>query len=147
MFSKRTFLKSIIAGLLLAAVPAMADGYVAPPEGYVSLHYHRADGKYDGWGVHAWKRAPHASDQPLDGVSWSSPLAPTGTDDFGPYWHMKIADFGSTGLAHYIIHKGDSKEQKGKDMQFDTKEIKEAWVTSNDEQIYKTKEEALAATK
>lgn len=142
--TKRTLLKTLIAALVLAAVPAFAADS-APAADEVTLHYHRADGNYTGWGVHAWKRAPGASDQPLDGVSWFSPLKPDGTDDFGVFWKMKIKDFGKTGVAHYIIHKGDSKEQKGSDKEFDTATVKEAWVMSGDPAIYKSKDEALAA--
>lgn len=142
--TKRNLIKALIAGFALAALPAFAADS-APAADEVTLHYHRADGNYAGWGVHAWKRAPGASDQPLDGVSWFSPLRPDGNDDFGPFWKLKIKDFGSTGVVHYIIHKGDSKEQKGDDKEFDTKDFKEAWVMSNDAKVYKTKDEALAA--
>jgi len=145
MLSKRSVLKSFLLGLATLALPVWADGAATVPEGSVVLHYHRADGNYTGWGVHAWKRTPGSSDQPLDGISWFSPLTPNGTDDFGPYWIMKIADFGKTGIAHYIIHKGDSKEQRGGDKEFDTATQKEAWVVSGDEHIYSSKEAALAA--
>jgi antibiotic biosynthesis monooxygenase (ABM) superfamily enzyme len=43
---------------------------------------------------------------------------------------------------NYIIHKGDSKEQGGKDMKFSGKENKEIWVNSGDRKIYFTLEEA-----
>ena len=145
MLNKRNVLKSVVVGLALAVLPAWADGTLTVPADSVALHYHRPDGNYAGWGVHAWKRAPGASDQPLDGVSWFSPLKPDGTDDFGPYWIMKIADFGKTGIVHYIIHKGDSKDQHGKDMEFDTAKVKEVWVMSGDVTLYPSKDAALAA--
>jgi len=145
MLSKRDVLKSVMVGLALLALPVMADGPVTVPEGSVALHYHRPDGNYAGWGVHAWKRSPGSSDQPLDGVSWFSPLTPDGKDDFGPYWIMKIADFGKTGIVHYIIHKGDSKDQGGKDMEFNSAAMKEVWVVSGDSKLYPTKDAALAA--
>lgn len=142
MLNKRKLIKTLLATLMLAALPAAADN---PPEGMVDIHYHRPDGKYENWGLHAWKRAPGASDQPLEGVSWFSPLTPTGKDEFGVYWRLAIKDFGSTGKVHYIIHKGDVKEQKGKDMSFDTKEIKDAYVVSGNPAIFKSKAEAQAA--
>ncbi|CAM5406875.1 1,4-alpha-D-glucan glucanohydrolase OS=Streptomyces fumanus OX=67302 GN=GCM10018772_00590 PE=3 SV=1 [Streptomyces fumanus] len=40
------------------------------------LHYHRADGNYDGWGLHVWSGAA----QPTD---WSKPLMPVKTDPYG----------------------------------------------------------------
>jgi len=44
---------------------------------------------------------------------------------------------------NYIIHKGDIKEQGGKDMAFDGNAHKAIWVVNNDRTIYFSKEEAL----
>ncbi|WP_374353413.1 pullulanase-associated domain-containing protein [Chitinimonas sp.] len=141
---RRKLLLGLVAGLLLTSLPAFAADLVLAAD-EVAIHYHRPDGNYKNWGVHAWKRAPGSSDQPLDGISWGSPATPDGSDDFGVYWKFKIKDFGSTGIVHYIIHKGDSKEQKGGDQQFDSKEAREIWVMSGDATLYKSKAEALAA--
>ncbi|MDK2123943.1 pullulanase-associated domain-containing protein [Parachitinimonas caeni] len=141
MLNKRHLLKLAATALLAAAMPALAGDYVAPPEGHVAVHYQRPDGKYDNWGLHIWK-SPN-----IGLVGWGSPMMPTGTDDFGPYWHLKLSDFGSSGQVNYIIHKGDSKDQNGKDMSFDGKANKEVWIISGDVKIYPSKAEALAAVK
>ncbi|MFF3815462.1 pullulanase-type alpha-1,6-glucosidase [Streptomyces bluensis] len=65
------------------------------------LHYQRADGNYDGWGLHVWTGAA----QPTD---WSKPLQPVRTDAYGAVFEVPLTD-GATSLG-YIIHKGDEKD-------------------------------------
>ncbi|MFB9737547.1 pullulanase-type alpha-1,6-glucosidase [Streptomyces thermocoprophilus] len=65
------------------------------------LHYHRADGNYDGWGLHTWTGAA----QPTD---WSKPLRPVRTDAYGAVFEVPLAA-GATSLS-YIVHKGDEKD-------------------------------------
>ncbi|WP_399225745.1 pullulanase-type alpha-1,6-glucosidase [Streptomyces sp. TRM49041] len=65
------------------------------------LHYKRADGNYDGWGLHVWAGAA----QPTD---WSKPLTPVRTDAYGAVYEVPLAE-GATSLS-YILHKGDEKD-------------------------------------
>ncbi|MGW7367501.1 pullulanase-type alpha-1,6-glucosidase [Streptomyces sp. NPDC054841] len=65
------------------------------------LHYQRADGDYDGWGLHTWTGAA----QPTD---WSKPLMPARTDAYGVTFEVPLAE-GATSLS-YIVHKGDQKD-------------------------------------
>ncbi|MHB9862344.1 pullulanase-type alpha-1,6-glucosidase [Streptomyces sp. YIM S03343] len=65
------------------------------------IHYHRADGNYDGWGLHVWSGAANPTD-------WSSPLKPVRTDAYGAVFEVPLTD-GATSLS-YIIHKGDDKD-------------------------------------
>lgn len=65
------------------------------------LHYHRADGDYDGWGLHVWTGAAHPTD-------WADPLKPVKTDAYGVVFEVPLTD-GATSLS-YIIHKGDEKD-------------------------------------
>ncbi|MFC4017665.1 pullulanase-type alpha-1,6-glucosidase [Micromonospora sp. GCM10011542] len=80
-----------------------AAGEPAPPveEGTAVIHYRRADGNYDGWGLHLWDGAANPTE-------WSAPLKPTGTDAFGAVFRVPLAA-GATGL-NYIIHNGDTKD-------------------------------------
>lgn len=71
-------------------------------EGYALIHYRRAKGDYDGWGLHLWT----GSAEP--GITWGTPLMPTGTDAFGVFWKVRLTP-NATQLA-YIIHKGDEKD-------------------------------------
>jgi len=152
--SSESFNKSLAPG---ADRPGVADVQTLPA-GMVALHYHRADGSYDGWGLHTWESFQNKaeagdefakkqmSDRPLEGVSWNKAMPPTGKDAFGIYWFLKEKDF-ENGRVNYIIHKGDKKDQCNKDMFWLIKDSKEAWVISGDCKVYMTKEAALAAQK
>lgn len=74
----------------------------AAADNTVVLHYHRPDGQYAGWGLHVWGGAANPTE-------WNNPLPPTGTDAFGVYWKVPLAE-GAKGL-NYIVHKGDEKDQ------------------------------------
>ncbi|MGW1724662.1 pullulanase-type alpha-1,6-glucosidase [Streptomyces sp. NPDC002306] len=65
------------------------------------LHYHRADGNYDGWGLHTWTGAAHPTD-------WSNPLKPVKTDAYGAVFEVPLTE--GAGSLSYIIHKGDEKD-------------------------------------
>ncbi|GAA2880858.1 pullulanase-type alpha-1,6-glucosidase [Streptomyces mexicanus] len=65
------------------------------------VHYHRADGDYDGWGLHVWTGAAHPTD-------WSDPLKPVKTDAYGAVFEVPLTE-GATSLS-YIVHKGDDKD-------------------------------------
>jgi hypothetical protein len=135
--SLRSSLLKAIAVIALAISPAIA----APPDGKIEINYHRCDGKYEKWGVHLWK----SPNMPLPDIEWPNPMMPTGTNDFGVYWHVDLEEFntGSKSQVNYIIHKGDIKEQGAKDMAFDGRAHKAIWVVTGDRTIYFSKEEAL----
>ncbi|MGK5498394.1 pullulanase-type alpha-1,6-glucosidase [Streptomyces sp. URMC 125] len=79
------------------------EGVYPPQDGKKAvLHYHRADGDYDGWGLHTWTGAARPTD-------WSEPLMPTGRDAFGVTFEVPLAE-GATSLS-YIIHRGDQKDE------------------------------------
>lgn len=147
MTTKRIFLKTLaVLAIAGAMVPSFAADASDPPEGYVTINYYRPDGNYSRWGLHSWSRIPGGSDQTLDGIDWNSPLKPKGkTEDGAVYFQTKIADYGKTGIVWYIIHKGDAKEQGGKDQSFDSAKVKQIWVNSGDVKIYTSKEEAVKA--
>ncbi|AYG83294.1 Alpha-amylase [Streptomyces hundungensis] len=67
----------------------------------VVLHYTRADGDYDGWGLHTWTGAASPTD-------WSKPLAPSGRDAYGVTFEVPLVK-GATSLS-YILHNGDQKD-------------------------------------
>jgi hypothetical protein len=148
------FNKSLAPG---ADRPGVGDVQVMP-EGMVALHYHRADGNYDGWNLHTWESFQSKSDagdefakkqmndRPLEGVTWFKPMPPTGKDTFGVYWFLKEKDF-ENGRVNYIIHKGDKKDQCNKDMFWVIKEGKQAWVVSGDCKVYLNRVAAEAAQK
>ncbi|WP_234385918.1 pullulanase-type alpha-1,6-glucosidase, partial [Streptomyces scabiei] len=88
------------------------------------LHYHRADGKYDGWGLHVWSGAANPTD-------WAKPLEPVRTDAYGAVFEVPLTD-GATSLS-YLLHKGDEKDLPT-DQALDLKATgHEAWLLSGQE--------------
>ncbi|MDT0550990.1 pullulanase-associated domain-containing protein, partial [Streptomyces lonegramiae] len=75
----------------------------APPQDTTKavLNYHRADGNYDGWGIHTWTGAKEPTD-------WAKPLMPVKRDAYGVTFEVPLTD-GATSLS-YILHKGDEKD-------------------------------------
>ncbi|MDX3864899.1 pullulanase-type alpha-1,6-glucosidase [Streptomyces europaeiscabiei] len=78
-----------------------AGDYPEQDKAKAVLHYHRADGNHDGWGLHVWSGAANPTD-------WSKPLEPVRTDAYGAVFEVPLTD-GATSLS-YIIHKGDEKD-------------------------------------
>ncbi|MEU6259773.1 pullulanase-type alpha-1,6-glucosidase [Streptomyces sp. NPDC047043] len=83
------------------AVQTTRPDYPAQDKAKAVIHYHRADGNYDGWGLHVWTGAANPTD-------WSNPLKPVKTDAYGAVFEVPLGD-GATSLS-YIIHKGDEKD-------------------------------------
>lgn len=140
MTLKRTTLKAF--GALLLTACAASSAFAAPPEGMVAINYSRCDGNYDSWGVHLFQRGPGGP--AVEGIAWPSPMMPTGKTDFGVVWQVKLSQFPENKV-NYIIHKGDSKEQGGKDMQFNGATTPEIWVLQGDRKIYTSLDDAKAA--
>ena len=142
MSNRRTFARALGALALAAAFAAPAMAQSEPPAGTVVINYNRCDGNYQNWGLHIFQRGPGGPAVP--GVSWASPIDPNGTNDFGVYWNLQLSDFPG-GKVNYIIHKGENKDQAGKDMQFDGNTIKQIWVNSGDVAIYTSLDDAKKA--
>lgn len=127
------------------------------PDGMVSIHYFRPAGDYDGWGLHLWESFEKVeggkvvggktkSDTPLQGITWMAPMKPTGKDGFGVYWQVKADEFRNTKV-NYIIHKGDTKDQGGKDMFWFLPQGRQVFVNQGDPNIYFAVDEAMKARK
>ncbi|MEU2776377.1 pullulanase-type alpha-1,6-glucosidase [Streptomyces sp. NPDC007162] len=88
------------------------------------IHYHRADGNYDGWGLHVWTGA-------ADPTDWSNPLKPVKTDAYGAVFEVPLTE-GATSLS-YIIHNGDEKDLSA-DQSLDlTSDGYEVWLLNGQE--------------
>ncbi|MET8900685.1 pullulanase-type alpha-1,6-glucosidase [Streptomyces sp. NPDC004538] len=89
------------------------------------LNYQRADGNYDGWGLHVWSGAANPTD-------WAKPLQPVRTDSYGAVFEVPLTE-GATSLS-YIIHKGDEKDlptDQALDLAADGHEV---WLLSGQEE-------------
>ncbi|MEU3144056.1 pullulanase-type alpha-1,6-glucosidase [Streptomyces sp. NPDC006999] len=88
------------------------------------LHYQRADGDHDGWGLHVWTGAAEPTD-------WSNPLEPVRTDPYGAVFEVPLTE-GATSLS-YIIHMGDEKDlpsDRSLDLEANGHEV---WLLSGEE--------------
>ncbi|MFF5039558.1 pullulanase-type alpha-1,6-glucosidase [Streptomyces nigra] len=98
--------------------------YPAQDKSKAVLHYHRADGDYDGWGLHTWTGAANPTE-------WSNPLKPVRTDAYGAVFEVPLAE-GASSLS-YIMHKGDEKDLPS-DQSLDLKTNgHEVWLLSGQE--------------
>lgn len=143
-----------VAAAPAAAPAASASGLklTPTPDGFLAIHYHRTNKDWapssdfskcdfaQCWGVHAWGDA-YSSD-----TSWFKPVFPVGTDDFGAVIHIKAnedKEIAATAEANYILHKGDAKDQGGKDMAWDHTKSKEIFVVQDDVKVYFSVDDAL----
>jgi pullulanase-type alpha-1,6-glucosidase len=101
----------------------------AEAQGYVTIHYRRPDGVYDGWGLHLWGDAI----DPSESTSWDAPKMPDGIDDYGAFWEVQIVD--ALQPVNFIIHQGDEKDP-GPDQSMIPAETASVWIMSGDETIY-----------
>ncbi|MFF8590242.1 pullulanase-type alpha-1,6-glucosidase [Streptomyces sp. NPDC015220] len=100
--------------------------YPAPDTSKAVIHYHRADGNYDGWGLHVWSGAAEPTD-------WSKPLTPVRTDAYGAVFEVPLTD--GAGSLSYIIHKGDEKDlPNDRSLDLKTANGHEAWLVSGQDE-------------
>ncbi|GAA2275249.1 1,4-alpha-glucan branching enzyme [Streptomyces ruber] len=91
------------------------------------IHYHRADGDYDGWGLHVWGGAANPTD-------WAKPLEPVETDPYGAVFEVPLTE-GATSL-NYIVHKGDEKDlPTDQVLDLTTADGHEVWLLSGQEKL------------
>ena len=102
------------------ATRSAADGGAAPEPApdTVVLHYRRADGDYDGWGLHAWEGTGRKPD-------WSTPLAPVTFDAFGAVFRVPVRP-DAVGL-RFVLHRGDVKDLPV-DQRLDLSVCRETWL-------------------
>ncbi|MFF8776380.1 pullulanase-type alpha-1,6-glucosidase [Streptomyces sp. NPDC015140] len=99
--------------------------YPAQDKTKAVLNYHRADGNYDGWGLHVWSGAANPTD-------WAKPLQPVRTDPYGAVFEVPLTE-GATSLS-YIIHKGDEKDLPTDQALDLTADGHEVWLLSGQEE-------------
>ncbi|MBC6460909.1 pullulanase-type alpha-1,6-glucosidase [Actinomadura sp. HBU206391] len=104
-------------------------GSRASAQGHGTVHYRRADGDYDGWGLHLW------GDAIADGAgtTWEAPRRPDGTDSYGAYWKVPLKNPGVP--VNFIVHKGDTKDP-GPDQAFTPAAAPEVFVDSGDPAVH-----------
>ncbi|MEV4279308.1 pullulanase-type alpha-1,6-glucosidase [Actinoplanes xinjiangensis] len=96
----------------------------AQDESKAIIHWKRADGSYDGWGLHVWAGAASPTD-------WSSPLLPARIDSYGAVFEVPLAA-GATSLS-YILHNGDTKDLPTDQSLDFAKAGREVWLLAGQE--------------
>jgi alpha-amylase len=87
------------------------------------IHYHRANGDYSGWGVHAWTTASGGS---ANVINWASPIGSSATDAWGQTFQISLVP-GSQAVP-FIIHNGNTKDPSTLDQSLDLAATKgEVW--------------------
>jgi hypothetical protein len=122
------------------AMPVSAPSGDFSPAHEIVLHYRRPSGNYSGWGLHVWEELPGKQQRLLMGVTWQSPLEPSGADDYGAYWTLNDTGF-RNGRVPFIIHNGDIRDTQ---RVWSIGDAREVWVLDGDSTIYTSKEAALA---
>ncbi|MEV6301828.1 pullulanase-type alpha-1,6-glucosidase [Actinoplanes sp. NPDC051861] len=88
------------------------------------IHWRKADGNYDGWGLHVWEGAANPTD-------WASPLLPARIDSYGAVFEVPLRE-GATSLS-YIIHNGDTKDLPADQSLDFGKAGREVWLLAGQE--------------
>lgn len=93
----------------------------APQYTEAVIHYKRADGNYDGWGLHIWNNdsCDSIADSALTDVSWGKPFPVSEVSkEYGAVYKLPLKS-GHSNCMNFIVHKGDSKALGGDNSLFD----------------------------
>jgi pullulanase len=112
------------AGGHVSAAPASADAVGA--QTVAVLHYHRADGKYEGWNVWAWANGQEGRAYPFDKV-----------DSFGVYAQIDFDE--PTDRVGFLFHRGDWLERDAdidRSVTPNQAGVAEAWLLAGEERVF-----------
>ncbi len=102
------------------------------------IHYCRLLGDYDGWGLHVWGDSHEY-------VTWEKPLWPSGADDFGPFWDVRLQPEALN--VWYVLHRGNHKDP-GPDLLLTLEETgMEIWLAQGSRTPFRSERKALEAIK
>ncbi|GAA5177884.1 hypothetical protein GCM10025771_15970 [Niveibacterium umoris] len=116
--------------LLLASLWVLAPVWAAPPPHTARIHFHRDDGRYEGWGLHVWGDG-HALGAD---VLWTEPLKPSGTTPFGVYFDVPL--MAEAESLNFIIHRGEQKSVATDQLLPLDEFHNEVWIKSGDAKLY-----------
>lgn len=104
----------------------------------LTIHYHRYEGDYEGWGLHLWNAVEESGGTFIineETYSWWEAYPFSETDDYGVYAVVPILyedqDLG------FIVHKGEEKDPPGLDRFFgDYATTNEIWLLQGIAEIF-----------
>ncbi|MFY0665061.1 MAG: pullulanase-type alpha-1,6-glucosidase [Natronospirillum sp.] len=121
-------LLTCIATLFVFASPLWAtdlpriSGLYEPYPNEAVIYYNRADGDYEGWGLHLWdddSRSQVPGELAQGGTAWSTPQLPSGiSETYGAYYVVQMASTDWSDFM-FVVHRGEEKDLGGLDHRFD----------------------------
>lgn len=121
----------MVSGVIPQTAQETKEGY-----DHVVLHYLRADGNYDAWGLHFWGDGL----DPSETVEWANPRPFLGQDDYGRFTWLKLAD--DTKQIGFIVHSGDTKDTPNDRFFTPASDGPEIWLKQDDANVYTSQAEA-----
>ncbi|WP_374513056.1 diguanylate cyclase domain-containing protein [Niveibacterium sp.] len=123
--------------LALAVLGASVPAWAVAPQGVARIHFHRADGLYNGWGLHVWGEGHSLGED----TRWTEPLKPAGTTEFGVYFDVPVAEEATQ--LNFIIHRGAEKSVSTDQLLPLDEFNREVWVIAGDPKLYATEPGAM----
>lgn len=101
---------------VVKASPSDETSTSSTRKGTLTVHYHRRDGAYTGWGAHAWGEGVASP------TSWDAPLERSTTVDDaaaadGASWvRFEVETFTDGGKVSVLIHKGEEQDCRAEEL-------------------------------
>ncbi|MEU4691344.1 pullulanase-type alpha-1,6-glucosidase [Actinoplanes sp. NPDC023714] len=110
----------------IAATASSASSQIRTRPQWLIVHYHRPDGDYADWSLHAWGDVAAGMTYPE-----GAPFA--GEDSFGRFAHVRLSE-NAREVGFLVIHRFGAKDVEV-DRWVDVSETAEIWVTANDRRV------------
>ncbi|MGQ4440092.1 alpha-amylase family glycosyl hydrolase, partial [Streptomyces violaceoruber] len=108
--------------------PPAEEVPTAASRDYAVVHYKRADGNYDDWGLYAWGDLADG-----EATTWPGTHPFTGRDAYGAFAYVKLKPGAST-VGFLVIDKDGNKDVAA-DRTIDVTETGEVWIEQGEEQL------------
>ncbi len=109
----------------------------AAAQGYVTIHYNRPDGNYDGWGAYVWGDGV----DPSEITTWPANNPFDQSDAFGRSVRIAITD-ATKPLGFIVMNSATGAKDTEPDRFITPAERPSIWIKSGDERIYRSLSEA-----
>ena len=99
---------------VVKASPSDETSTLSTRKGTLTVHYHRRDGAYTGWGAHAWGEGVASP------TSWDAPRGTTVDDaaaaDGASWVRFEVETFTDGGKVSVLIHKGEEQDCRAEEL-------------------------------